>query len=445
MTVSKEPSITAQGPSALVDLCPPLELRVVEYMYVDTTIWFIPRHWKLYIAKDPGKKILSPQIDGVSNLMARDSENATVPSLTQETDRTARVIAMIQNELENHVDPMPTSTSPASSSKRHPHTVPGFEGSPGSRENFSAGSAGKRRSVEVPLEVPPRSSSLRNRESFDIQNSNDTPPLPPQSPKRSLDTSRPHGQRSSLDQPSAPRANRKDVSALQNPSAGRNGLGLNYQPVADLDKLSDRPVNLEGVVDLSKSEDVDVQTHYAPAVTHETVLVDTQEIRQEQVTREIHNHHVFHRILPIVDVQVLPARHFIPAANGGHQEIPAFQVSDRNKKIAEELSSEMAKKLLPKPQSTNGPRQFTAREFHGSEGKFKAYTTPGGIPRTETWWVHPPTVETGGRDTGQTKPFHLGSENPADDGLRDVLPMKDLARALPILPKRKDEPELGNR
>jgi hypothetical protein len=50
------------------------------------------------------------------------------------------------------------------------------------------------------------------------------------------------------------------------------------------------------------------------AVVHETVFPEIHHIRHEDITREIHNHHVYNRTLPIVDVQVLPARHFVPAA-----------------------------------------------------------------------------------------------------------------------------------
>ena len=50
------------------------------------------------------------------------------------------------------------------------------------------------------------------------------------------------------------------------------------------------------------------------AVVHETIVPDVHHIRFEQTTREIHHHHVHNRILPIIDVQVLSARHFVPAS-----------------------------------------------------------------------------------------------------------------------------------
>lgn len=37
--------------------------------------------------------------------------------------------------------------------------------------------------------------------------------------------------------------------------------------------------------------------------------------------------------------------------------------------------------------------------------------TEEGIKRTETTWVHAPTLETGARETGQTEPLYIQSPN----------------------------------
>ena len=65
------------------------------------------------------------------------------------------------------------------------------------------------------------------------------------------------------------------------------------------------------------------------AVVHETVHKDIHHIREERITRDIHNHDVYHRILPIVDVEVLPPRHFLPVEGGGLVEISASEVPGR--------------------------------------------------------------------------------------------------------------------
>ncbi|KAI0475718.1 hypothetical protein GGR56DRAFT_695561 [Xylariaceae sp. FL0804] len=74
--------------------------------------------------------------------------------------------------------------------------------------------------------------------------------------------------------------------------------------------------NLDGVVDLTDTTDVDHATRYAPAVTHETVRPTEHEIVHEQIHRDIHTHDVYHRVQPIYDVELLPARHYVPNRSG---------------------------------------------------------------------------------------------------------------------------------
>lgn len=183
-------------------------------------------------------------------------------------------------------------------------------------------------------------------------------------------------------------------------------------------KDSKTPVDLKGVVDLRDTVDTDVQKTWSPAVIHEKRIVNTHEIVQRAITREIHNHHIFHRVLPIMDIEVLPARHFVLDENGGLVEIPAEEAPVESPERLHQLISETVANMMPKTEAPAGPRQFTACNFEGTDGDYKEYITPEGFMRTEQWWVHPPTLETGAQEDGQTIPFHLGSENPGDDGLR---------------------------
>ena len=138
------------------------------------------------------------------------------------------------------------------------------------------------------------------------------------------------------------------------------------------------------------------------AVVHETVNKDIHHVRQEIITREIHNHDVYHRILPIIDVEVLPPRHFLPVEGGGLVEISADEVPGRgNNWVIAETASKIPSDE-PAPHKSN---RFSAREFLGDEGDFKRYMTPEGYERTEQTWVHHPELETGGRDSGQTWPM----------------------------------------
>ncbi|TKA72004.1 hypothetical protein B0A49_04150 [Cryomyces minteri] len=186
------------------------------------------------------------------------------------------------------------------------------------------------------------------------------------------------------------------------------------------------PPSLKGVVDLTNTEDTTVHERWAPAVTHEKIHRRIHHIREEQITREIHYHDVYHRILPVIDVEVLPARHFVPAAGGGFLEIAEDQVptnypGSRNWVIMETVSKIPSDSRGPFP-----PRQFSAKSFEGTEGDYKEYITPEGFTRTETTWVHPPTLDTTeyfAKQLGPSVPFHFGHRDPAKNGLQfDILP-----------------------
>ncbi|KAF2771499.1 hypothetical protein EJ03DRAFT_325544 [Teratosphaeria nubilosa] len=198
----------------------------------------------------------------------------------------------------------------------------------------------------------------------------------------------------------------------------------------------DLATQLKGIIDLSNTEDLTVHEKYAPAVTHETIERRVHEIREEQITREIHNHHVFHRVLPIIDIEVLPARHFVPV-EGGYAEISEDEVPGRAGPNAQWVIAETVSKLLPESKGPVVPTQFTARQFEGNDGDYKEYVGDDGIKRTETWWVHPPTLEDGGRQSGQTYPFHIGFPNPEENGLQARLPEKKIIGVSPLLAQQQ--------
>nr|POE72133.1 hypothetical protein CFP56_12009 [Quercus suber] len=201
-------------------------------------------------------------------------------------------------------------------------------------------------------------------------------------------------------------------------------------------KDSPIPVDLTGVVDLGTSENTTVHERWAPAVTHETIVENVHEIREEVITREIHTHHYYHRVLPIIDIEVLPARHFVPM-EGGYAEIAEEEVPGRAGKNAQWMIAEMVSKMLPKGQTSNFPRQFTARQFHGTEGDYKEYVTPEGVKRTETTWVYPPELETGGQLSGQTYPFHFDTRTPQQQGIQARLPGGNVIGISPLLAQQR--------
>ncbi|TKX26115.1 hypothetical protein C1H76_1614 [Elsinoe australis] len=81
-------------------------------------------------------------------------------------------------------------------------------------------------------------------------------------------------------------------------------------------------------LDMSDTQDTTVIETWAPAVTHEKVTKHIHHVREEKIYRDIHTHEVRNHILPVVDVQVLPARHFVPTEDGGLREITEDQIPE---------------------------------------------------------------------------------------------------------------------
>ncbi|KAI9724099.1 MAG: hypothetical protein M1812_000818 [Candelaria pacifica] len=175
-----------------------------------------------------------------------------------------------------------------------------------------------------------------------------------------------------------------------------------YQPRI-VSSSTEKP-SLEGIVDLSNTVDTQVVETIAPAVIHEDVTKAVHNVREEVYTREIHTHDIYHRIQPVIDVEVLPPRHFLPVEGGGLVEVTAEEVPGRH---GNWVIAETASKI---PSDEPAPRKvtrFSAAEFDETWDK-KTYTTPEGIPRTEEVWVHPPELETGAWATGQTWRMDFG-------------------------------------
>ncbi|MCJ1288267.1 hypothetical protein MMC26_007622 [Xylographa opegraphella] len=155
------------------------------------------------------------------------------------------------------------------------------------------------------------------------------------------------------------------------------------------------------------TRDTEVIETIAPAVVHQTVNKDIHYVKHEVVTRDIHDHVYYHRILPVIDVEVLPPRHFLPVEGGGLVEVSADEVPGRGKNW---VIAETASKISSAGPVPNEQRKFTAREFIGTEDDDKSYTMPEGYERTEQTWVHPPELETLGQASGQTWPVELGQD-----------------------------------
>lgn len=207
--------------------------------------------------------------------------------------------------------------------------------------------------------------------------------------------------------PTQPLPNRTQRTSLQKPlPTAPNELHTTAQTSENL-AHSIKPTAEEVVRGAqTNTADTEIIEKWAPAVVHETVHKDIHHVREEVITREIHTHDVYHRILPIIDVEVLPARHFLPVEGGGLVEISADEVPARANQHW--VIAETASKIPSDEAVRSKRREFSAREFPGKEGDKIEYITEQGIPRTEETWVHPPELETGGKETGQTWPMEFG-------------------------------------
>ncbi|KAI7093995.1 hypothetical protein KC352_g39623, partial [Hortaea werneckii] len=115
------------------------------------------------------------------------------------------------------------------------------------------------------------------------------------------------------------------------------------------------------------------------------------------------------------------------------------EVPGRAGQNAQWVIAETMSKMLPESKPTSNPPNFSASRFEGSEYDDKEYVGEDGIKRTEQWWVHPPTIENGGRDSGQTYPFYMGFPDPKDNGLRATLPHGNVIGVSPLLAKQQRE------
>ncbi|TKA53506.1 hypothetical protein B0A55_13718 [Friedmanniomyces simplex] len=278
------------------------------------------------------------------------------------------------------------------------------------------------------------------RRSSDVARSR-SPNLQRGEPKNSLDSDHRRIKRASLEKPLPARPSDEFAADLEHDQVVRRDMGEAAGAENRHPGLADKAIDLTGIVDLSHTEDATLHEKWAPAVTHETIIQDVHHIREERITREIHTHHVFHRVLPIIDIEVLPARHFVPI-EGGYAEIPADEVLGRSGPNAQWLIAETVSKGLPRSQAPIVPARFTARKFEGTEGDYKEYVAPEGFPRTETTWVYPPTYyEQAAIESGQTYPFYIGSPDPRDDGLRARLPRGGVIGVSPLLARQRQEQE----
>lgn len=141
---------------------------------------------------------------------------------------------------------------------------------------------------------------------------------------------------------------------------------------------------------------------------HEFVQPIVHHITEERITREIHTHDVFHRILPVIDVEILPTKHYIPDPHraGALLEIPESMVPARHGNWQISVSSQIA--------SAGAVASNAVNLFHRAHesqepvlSSKKTYITKEGYPKTEYVWRHPPVLEPAAYAPGATMPMHM--------------------------------------
>lgn len=116
------------------------------------------------------------------------------------------------------------------------------------------------------------------------------------------------------------------------------------------------------------------------------------------MTREVHTHHVYHRILPVQNFEVLPPKHFIQTEDGGLEEIP---LEDAAKFPVTAVSS-----ITPVHQSSikddePNKKQIPPEPILADKTK---YVLQSGKERTEYLWRYPPVFEDA---HGRTQPVRI--------------------------------------
>ena len=244
----------------------------------------------------------------------------------------------------------------------------------------------------------------------------------------------------------APQLSNIDKSLPSTPGAAMSANGRAFSNaskdgddfLSQMSQGSPGPFDLSGVAVKKEEDTVSLHEYHAPAVTHELIKEERHEVFQKVITRETHDYHIYHRILPIIDVEVLPARHFVPIQEG-YVEIAEEELPGRTRDKVNWAIAEMVSKRTPaESREAAIARTFTARKFVGTEGDDREYIGPEGHPVKEKWWVYPPTVADDSYRAGQSYPFHFGSADSRDDGLKARLPAGNIVGVSKALLEKRE-------
>ncbi|KAH8777881.1 hypothetical protein F5883DRAFT_237812 [Diaporthe sp. PMI_573] len=132
---------------------------------------------------------------------------------------------------------------------------------------------------------------------------------------------------------------------------------------------------------------------YHAAITKEFVQPKQYEYVEESITRELYTHDVYHHVLPVIETELLPSKHFIESPDGcGLVEIREDEVQNHTVTgtgvYGQPNTEKPTESKIPHGRANlQLPENGSASNTHSFEDK-GIYTTKEGIGRTEYLWRH---------------------------------------------------------
>lgn len=139
-------------------------------------------------------------------------------------------------------------------------------------------------------------------------------------------------------------------------------------------------------------EDTSVHTTWAPYVTHQTIRRDLHELCREHITHEYHQDEYQHRILPVIETEILPARHFIQLDGGGLEEISEDEIPGELPPELQERISQAAATIFPATRPGDTPIPSLDGSFDPRHCRPTESSTPSGHSRHNTTWTYLATM-----------------------------------------------------
>ncbi|KAF2869793.1 hypothetical protein BDV95DRAFT_608618 [Massariosphaeria phaeospora] len=237
------------------------------------------------------------------------------------------------------------------------------------------------------------------------------------------------------DQLSSPTDNNADMRPSRIPDSATPLRGSGTDGANDEHLAS----QLRGLVNLEDTVDVDRTVRWAPAVTHEVVKPVVRHVEQKHIYRTVHHYDVYHRMQPVYDTEILPARHFIRDPHTNDLVEVSEEVIKEQIPECTGINQAWALGLKDKPTSaaSDSHIRLTAPEVVTD----KTYPTGKGYDRRETTILHPPTLEDMSKYKGPVMAIHFNPDGSViDRGPRPVDDLEYVPEAQPMVLKGPKEP-----